>query len=36
GHIGWFLRDVWAREMVGGTSVLSEAPTYIKRLFGEL
>ncbi|KAF8827604.1 hypothetical protein HHX47_DHR4000192 [Lentinula edodes] len=26
GHIGWFLRDVWAREMNGGTSVLSESP----------
>lgn len=26
GHIGWFLRDVWTREMVGGTSVFSEAP----------
>ena len=26
GHLGWFLRDVWTREMVGGTSVLSEAP----------
>jgi Derlin-2/3 len=26
GHIGWFLRDVWTREMVGGTSFFSEAP----------
>lgn len=26
GHIGWFLRDVWAREMTGGYTVLSEAP----------
>ena len=26
GHIGWFLRDVWTREMIGGTSVFSEAP----------
>lgn len=26
GHLGWFLRDVWAREMVGGYTVLSEAP----------
>ena len=26
GHIGWFLRDVWTREMVGGTTVFSEAP----------
>lgn len=26
GHISWFLRDVWSREMVGGTTVFSEAP----------
>jgi len=26
GHVGWFVRDVWTREMVGGKSVLSEAP----------
>lgn len=26
GHIGWFLRDVWTREMVGGSTVFSEAP----------
>ena len=26
GHLGWFMRDVWTREMVGGSSVLSEAP----------
>ena len=26
GHVGWFLRDVWTREMVGGTTVFSEAP----------
>ncbi|KAG8220176.1 Der1-like protein, partial [Butyriboletus roseoflavus] len=26
GHIGWFLRDVWAREMIGGYTPLSEAP----------
>jgi len=35
GHIGWFLRDVWTREMVGGTSVFSEAPVRLKRLFGD-
>jgi len=35
GHIGWFLRDVWAREMLGGTTVLTEAPIRLKRLFGE-
>jgi Derlin-2/3 len=26
GHIGWFLRDVWTREMVGGPTVFSQAP----------
>lgn len=26
GHIGWFLRDVWAREMLGGPSVFIDAP----------
>src|SRR3984885_8455369 len=26
GHVGWFLRDVWTREMVGGPTILSEAP----------
>jgi len=26
GHVGWFLRDAWPREMVGGYSVLTEAP----------
>lgn len=26
GHIGWFMRDVWTREMIGGPTVLSEAP----------
>ncbi|CAL1713168.1 unnamed protein product [Somion occarium] len=36
GHIGWFVRDVWSREMVGGPTVFSEAPDVVKRLFGEL
>ncbi|KAG1899585.1 Der1-like protein [Suillus fuscotomentosus] len=36
GHIGWFLRDVWPREMVGGYSVLTEAPDGLRRLFGDL
>ncbi|KAF9013274.1 Der1-like protein [Cyathus striatus] len=36
GHVGWFLRDVWPREMVGGPSVFSEAPVRLKRLFGDL
>ncbi|TFK40791.1 Derlin [Crucibulum laeve] len=35
GHIGWFMRDVWTREMVGGPTVFSEAPTRLKRLFGD-
>jgi Derlin-2/3 len=26
GHVGWFLRDVWTREMVGGSTFFSEAP----------
>ncbi|PPQ69610.1 hypothetical protein CVT24_001366 [Panaeolus cyanescens] len=26
GHVVWFLRDVWAREMVGGRSVLTDPP----------
>ena len=26
GHVAWFLRDVWAREMVGGSTVLTDAP----------
>ncbi|KAF9533123.1 Der1-like protein [Crepidotus variabilis] len=35
GHIGWFIRDVWTREMVGGTTIFSEAPVRLKRLFGD-
>ncbi|KII86791.1 hypothetical protein PLICRDRAFT_55690 [Plicaturopsis crispa FD-325 SS-3] len=35
GHIGWFARDVWSREMVGGPTFLSDAPDRLKRLFGE-
>jgi Derlin-2/3 len=26
GHVGWFMRDVWTREMVGRPTILSEAP----------
>jgi len=26
GHVGWFIRDVWAREMVGGPTIFSDAP----------
>jgi len=36
GHIGWFIRDVWTREMVGGPTIFSEAPRPLKRLFGDL
>jgi len=35
GHVGWFLRDVWTREMVGGTTIFSEAPEVLKRVFGD-
>ncbi|KAF5340641.1 hypothetical protein D9611_007487 [Ephemerocybe angulata] len=35
GHVGWFMRDVWTREMVGGPTFFSEAPDRIKRLFGD-
>ncbi|KAL4075140.1 Derlin [Scleroderma yunnanense] len=36
GHIGWFMRDVWTREMAGGYTLLSEAPYPLKRLFGDI
>ncbi|KAI0801906.1 Derlin [Irpex lacteus] len=36
GHVGWFMRDVWSREMVGGPTVFSDAPDVLKRLMGEL
>ncbi|KAH9980205.1 Der1-like protein [Lactifluus volemus] len=36
GHVGWFIRDVWTREMVGGPTIFSEAPEPLKRLFGDL
>jgi len=36
GHVGWFLRDVWTREMVGGPTFFSEAPEFLKRLFGDI
>ena len=26
GHVGWFIRDVWTREMIGGPTIFSEAP----------
>jgi Derlin-2/3 len=36
GHVGWFIRDVWTREMVGGSTIFSEAPEPLKRLFGDI
>lgn len=35
-HMCWFLRDVWAHEMLGGQGVWSEAPESLKRLFGDI
>jgi len=33
GHVGWFMRDVWTREMVGRPTILSDAPDslYVSR-----
>lgn len=25
-HVAWFVRDVWAREMLGGHNIMNEAP----------
>ncbi|KAK0244004.1 Der1-like protein [Armillaria nabsnona] len=36
GHIAWFIRDVWAREMLGGESVLSEPPPFLQRMMGDI
>jgi len=36
GHVGWFMRDVWTREMVGRPTILSDAPDSLKRLFGDI
>ncbi|KIJ54159.1 hypothetical protein M422DRAFT_221701 [Sphaerobolus stellatus SS14] len=36
GHLGWFIRDVWIREVPGGTLGWgSHAPAVVRRLFGE-
>ncbi|VDC04462.1 unnamed protein product [Peniophora sp. CBMAI 1063] len=35
GHIAWFVRDVWAREMLGGPTILSEPPGFVRRVFGD-
>ena len=29
GHVAWFVRDVWAREMLGGPTILSEPPDFV-------
>ena len=29
GHIGWFMRDVWTRELVGGPTIFSEPPVIL-------
>lgn len=28
-HVGWFLRDVWTREMLGGTTFFTEPPEFL-------
>lgn len=35
GHVGWFMRDVWTREMVGGRTFFSDAPdrVYVEPVF---
>jgi len=35
GHIGWFARDVWPREMMGSNGFWNEAPDSLKRLLGD-
>ena len=29
GHVAWFARVVWTREMLGGPTILSEPPTFV-------
>jgi len=36
GHVMWFLRDVWTREMMGGHGFWSDAPDGLRRLFGDI
>ncbi|KAI0031051.1 Der1-like protein [Vararia minispora EC-137] len=36
GHIAWFMRDVWTREMIGGPTVLTDPPDALRRLFGDI
>ncbi|KAI0315807.1 Der1-like protein [Amylostereum chailletii] len=33
GHIGWFVRDVWTREMIGGPTILSDPPNALYVFF---
>ncbi|TFL02365.1 Der1-like protein [Pterulicium gracile] len=35
GHVGWFIRDVWTREMLGRKTMLSHAPEQLSRLMGD-
>ncbi|KAG8932550.1 hypothetical protein FRC03_004616 [Tulasnella sp. 419] len=35
GHIGWFLRDVWTREALGGQTWATKAPSGLRRLLGD-
>ncbi|KZS93554.1 Der1-like protein [Sistotremastrum niveocremeum HHB9708] len=35
GHVCWFTRDVWAREMSGANGFWNEAPEGLKRLLGD-
>lgn len=29
GHVGWFMRDVWTRELAGGPTIFSEPPVIL-------
>lgn len=29
GHVGWFVRDVWVREAIGGSAFLVKAPSIL-------
>ncbi|KAF9509141.1 hypothetical protein BS47DRAFT_1377639 [Hydnum rufescens UP504] len=35
GHLGWFIRDVWTREAIGGIGIIVKAPEPLRRLFGD-
>ncbi|KIY66710.1 Der1-like protein [Cylindrobasidium torrendii FP15055 ss-10] len=36
GHVAWFVRDVWKREMLGGPSLLTDPPVFLQQLLGEV